>query len=78
MVHLFSSSELTQLCHRNIDWWLFCKLKSLLRRYVILSRGTVSRPGRGALFIYLFVYLFIYLFIYLILTVYGQRPKDNL
>ena len=57
MVHLFSSSELTQLCHRNIDWWQFDKLKSLLRRYVILSRGTVSRPGRGALFIYLFIYL---------------------
>ena len=70
MVHLFSSSELTQLCHMNIDWWQFYKLKGLLRRYVILSRGTVSRPGRGALFIYLFIYLFI--------TVYGQRPKDNL
>ena len=70
MVHLFSSSELTQLCHRNIGWWQFYKLKSLLRRYVILSRGTVSRPGRGALFIYLFIYLFI--------TVYGQMPKDNL
>ena len=67
MVHLFSSSELTQLCHRNIDWWQFGKLKSFLEG-MSFSAGAQWAELEEAL----------YLFIYLFITVYGQRPKDNL